>query len=341
MAKDKNENNYEDAAKRDLEKREEDSGLFEQEKKKQEQIDATFEKEAPKRTAIAKSSDWQKKNEDRGEEYKLGWTNLPISQFPSGGLFYPEDIRVSIRAATVKEIRQFSVVNDEDPFSIDEGMNHIMSSCVNVNIKGKISNWKDILEEDRIHVVLSVRELTFKEGENKMEIPFECEDCGAEGHIPFKNDHLRPTSVKDEMMKYFDHETRTFQVRTKSSGTLTLKPPTIGVMRIITEWIKENSQTEGQRKRLDQGFLKCLPFLQHDWRGFKKEKIKDLQVEFMGWDSTKYSTFFHIVDMIKVGVDAEVHDTCKSCGAEVHAPIMFPGGIKSLFVVSDISSELL
>ena len=336
----KDENNYEEAGRKDLEKREDDGGLFDAEQKRREEVDKELSQEA-KPTALGKSSDWQKKNEDRGEEYKLGWVNLPISQFPSSGLFYAEDIRVSIRAATVKEIRQFSVVNDDDPFSIDEGMNHIMSSCVNVNIKGKISNWKDILEEDRIHVVLAVRELTFKEGENNMEIPYECEECGAEGKIPFKNDHLEAAKVKDEMMKYFDHESRTFLVKTKSSGTLELKPPTIGVMRVITEWIKENSQTEGQRKRLDQGFLKCLPFLQHDWRGFKKEKIKDLQVEFMGWDSTKYSTFFHIVDMIKVGVDAEVHGTCQSCGAEVHAPIMFPGGIKSLFIVSDITSELL
>ena len=341
MSEDNNKNkDFEKAAEKDLEKREND-GLFEKEKKQREQVDAEFKDKEPTVTSLGKSADWQKKNEDKGEEYKLGWTNLPISQFPSGGLFYAEDIRVSIRAATVKEIRQFSVVNDEDPFSIDEGMNHIMSSCVNVNIKGKISNWKDILEEDRIHVVLSVRELTFKEGENKMEIPYECQDCGAEGKIPFKNDHLRPTAVKDDMMKYFDHDSRTFKVKTKSSGTLELRPPTIGVMRVITDWIKENSQTEGQRKRLDQGFLKCLPFLQHDWRGFKKDKIKDIQVDFMGWDATKYSTFFHIVDMIKVGVDAECHSTCTNCGAEVQAPIMFPGGVKSLFVVSDIAGELL
>ena len=338
MAKD--ENNYEDAAKRDLEKREEDGGLFEAEQKRREKADGGEKAEA-KPTALGKSSDWQKKNEDRGEEFKMGWVNIPVSQFPSGGLFYPDDIKVQIRAATVKEIRQFSIVSDDDPFSIDEGMNHIMTSCVNVNIKGKISNWKDVLEEDRIHVVLAVRELTFKEGENKMEIPYECEECGHEGKMDFTNDNLQPASVKDEIMKYFDHDTKTFKVRTKSSGTLELKPPTIGVMRVITEWIKENTQTAGQRKRIDQGFVKCLPFICHDWRGFKKEKIKDIQVDFMGWDSTKYSTFFHIVDMIKVGVDANCHSACTSCGAEVHAPIMFPGGVKSLFVVSDISQELL
>lgn len=336
----KDENNYEDAAKRDLEKREDDGGLFEQEQAKRQEVDSVIDN-SPVQTSLGKSSDWQKKNEDKGEEFKMGWHNIPVSQFPSGGLFYPENMRVQIRAATVKEIRQFSVVSDEDPFSIDEGMNHIMQNCINVNIKGKISNFKDILEEDRIHVVLAVRELTFKEGENQMHIPYECEECGHEDKMKFSNDVLQAGKIKDEMMKYFDHESRTFKVRTKSSGVLEVKPPTIGVMRVITEWIKENTQTEGQRKRIDQGFVKVLPFICHDWRGFKKDKIKDIQVDFMGWDATKYSTFFHIVDMIKVGVDAECHTACSNCGAEVHTPIMFPGGIKSLFVVSDITQELL
>jgi len=334
------EQDFEDAAKRDLEKREKESGLFDQTAKDRAKQDEDLSTEVV-HTSLGKSSDWQTKNRDTGSEFKLGWHNIPVSNFPSAGIFYPEDVKVQIRAATVKEIRQFSVVSDDDPFSIDEGMNHIMSSCVNVNIKGKISNFKDILEEDRIFVVLAVRELTFKEGENRMEIPYECNDCGHEGKMGFTNANLRPGKIKDDIMKYFDYDEKIFNVKTKSSGTLTLKPPTIGVMRVITDWIKDNTQTEGQRKRIDKGFVKCLPFIANDWRGFKKEKIKDIQVDFMSWDSTKYSTFFNVVDMIKVGVDAECHDLCTSCGSEVHSAIMFPGGVKSLFVVSDLSEELL
>lgn len=316
--------NYEEAAKKDLQKRESESGLFED--------------KSP--ISLGKSSEWQK-DKVEGDGIRLGWHNIPVSIFPSKGLFYPQDIRVQIRAASVKEIRQFSVVSDDDPFSIDEGMNHIMGSCVNVNIPGKISNWKDILEEDRIHIILAVKELTFKQGENRMEIPYECVDCGYEGRIEFKNENLKPNEIKDDIMKYFDPESRIFRIKTKSSGTFNLRPPSIGVMKIITEWIKENTQTEFQRKKIDQGFIKCLPFLVHDWRGFKKENIKNIQVEFMGWDATKYSTFFHVVDMIKVGVDSNCHSMCTNCGSEVHAPIQFPRGIKSLFVISDITQELL
>ena len=335
-----NETNFEDAAKRALSEKESESGLFDKTAVETEKNNPVTAGEAAT-TTLGKSSDWQKKNEDAGEEYKMGWHIVNPVTFPSKGVFYPEGTKVSIRPATVKEIRQFSIVQDDDPFSIDEAMNHIMTSCVNVNIPSKISNFKDLLEEDRIHVVLAVRELTFVKGENKLNVPCECDECGAANGIEFNNHNLRPGSVDDKIMKYFDYDSKEFIVKTKSSGDLMLRPPTIGVMRVITKYIQERTQTPGQRKKLDQGFVKILPYIIDTWRGFNIEKIKDIEVEFQRWDATKYSTFFSLVDMIRVGVDEKVHSTCTTCGAEIHAPITFPRGIKSLFVVSDIAGELL
>ena len=270
----------------------------------------------------------------------MGWHSVNPEAFPSKGVFYPDGTKVQIRPATVKEIRQFSIVQDEDPFSIDEAMNHIMTSCVNVNIPNKISNFKDLCEEDRIHIVLCVKDLTFVKGENKLNIPYECDECGTPNGIEFCNANLRPGTIDDKIMKYFDYESKTFKVQTKSSGTLELAPPTIGVMRIITTYIKNQTQTPGQRKRLDQGFIKILPYIVPTWRGFNEDKIKELEVDFQRWDATKYSTFFQIVDMIRVGVNEQVHSNCTKCGAEIRTPISFPRGIKSLFVVSDLAGEL-
>ena len=44
---------------------------------------------------------------------------------------------------------------------------------------------------------------------------------------------------------------------------------------------------------------------------------------------------------MKVGVKPEMGFPCKSCGEEVTVPLTFPGGIKALFIIPDISSELL
>jgi len=339
MSKEK-ENNFEEAAKKDLEKRETDSGLFDQAAKEKSKVDDTDVGEV-KELSLGKSADWQKKNEEKGDEFKMGWHNLDPATFPSRGVFYPDGTKVSVRPATVKEIRQFSIVQDDDPFSIDEAMNHIMSSCVNMNIPKKISNFKDLCEEDRIFVVLSVRELTFVKGENKLNIPMECDDCGSANGVEFCNENLRPGKIDDKIMKYFDFDEKVFNIQTKSSGELKIKPPTIGIMRTITKYIQEKTQTPGQRKRLDQGFIKILPYICHEWRGFNADKIQELELEFKRWDATKYSTFFQVVDLIRVGVNENVHTACTTCGAEISAPISFPRGIKSLFVVSDLAGELL
>jgi hypothetical protein len=45
--------------------------------------------------------------------------------------------------------------------------------------------------------------------------------------------------------------------------------------------------------------------------------------------------------MCKVGVKEKFNTICEKCHSEVTTPISFPGGIKGLFVVSDISGELL
>jgi len=61
----------------------------------------------------------------------------------------------------------------------------------------------------------------------------------------------------------------------------------------------------------------------------------------MSWDTTKYNTMYTLTDMCKVGVKEDLHEICEKCQSEVTTPISFPGGIKSLFVVSDIAGELL
>jgi hypothetical protein len=48
-----------------------------------------------------------------------------------------------------------------------------------------------------------------------------------------------------------------------------------------------------------------------------------------------------LVEKAKIGVKPEFAFPCDSCGEEVAVPLTFPGGIKALFIIQDISSELL
>jgi len=61
----------------------------------------------------------------------------------------------------------------------------------------------------------------------------------------------------------------------------------------------------------------------------------------MQWSDIKYQTMNKLTEMARVGVKEKMRTECEKCGTEVTTPISFPGGIKSLFVISDITGELL
>jgi hypothetical protein len=199
-------------------------------------------------------------------------------------------------------------------------------------------SFKDLKEEDRIFIIMAIRDLTFSKGENNLVLRPVCKECNHENELIVNNNTFDRTELSQQILKYYTEETRIFEVTTKSSGTIKIAPPSIGVMMEVTKFIRKQ-QEEG--KKIDQSFIKVLPYMTQDWRGFTESYIKNLEIEFMTWNSTKYQTMNSLVDLCRVGVKENLHMECAKCGTEVSTPISFPGGIKSLFVISDISGELL
>ena len=117
-----------------------------------------------------------------------------------------------------------------------------------------------------------------------------------------------------------------------------MAPPTIGVMRAITDYIRDR---EEKNQSWDKSTLAILPYLQREWRGWNEKDIFAKITSFQGWDATKYAIVYRLAEDMKVGVKPEMVFPCKSCGEEVTVPLTFPGGIKALFLIPDISAELL
>jgi len=322
-----NENNYENAA-GDLEKRE----FGYQEQRDQEQQEQTF-----RPTSLGKASGYDGGADDE-PALLPGYIEIWAENFPSEGRFYANGARFFIRAASVKEIRHFSTINEQDPFSVDEALNEIVKSCLMIRFPGRQASFKDLREEDRIHIILTIRDLTFSQGENRLILNVPCNECNHENEVEIKNNSFERNELKDTILKYYDEDARLFKVQTKSSGEIVITPPSIGVMMEVTKYIRK-TQEEG--KKLDASFVKTLPYMITDWRGLNEQKIKNLEIEFMQWDATRYNTFSALSEMCRIGVKDQLHRECEKCGSEVRTQISFPGGIKSLFVVSDITGELL
>ena len=324
-------NNYDEIGKREMENRE--FSLPSERSVESQEIST----EEIKPTSLGKAREYQNERDDE-PALLPGYHEIWASNFPSKGLFYPDNARFFIRAASVKEIRHFSTLNDQDPYSIDEALTEIIKGCLMMRYPGKQASFKDLKEEDRIYLIMTIRELTFVDGENKIGITKTCDECNHDNEIIIDKDSFEATLLPESIMKYYDEESKKFVVSTKSSGTITLVPPSIGVMMEVSRWVRKQRE---ENKKLDASFVKLIPYMVQDWRGFNADVIKNLEIEFMQWDATKYQTFSKLTEWARVGVKEELKKYCDKCGSEVTTPISFPGGIKSLFVISDISGELL
>jgi len=272
-----------------------------------------------------------------------GYVKLDLVNFPSAGQFYREDFEIHIRAARVGEIREFSTLDEENILDVDEKLNSLLVNCTKIMYGNQRGSYRDVLEEDRIYLILSIRELTFKEGENKLMMPVgkkNCKTgtCKSQESVELKTGNLQFNDKDDLLEKYYDYENKCFTVATKSHGSLTIAPPTIGVMRSITDWIRKR---EEENLPWDKSSLAILPYIQREWRGFNDKEIFSAITNFQGWDASKYSIIYRLVEKAKIGVKPEFAFPCDSCGEEVAVPLTFPGGIKALFIIQDISSELL
>jgi len=272
-----------------------------------------------------------------------GYIGLDLSKLPSSGKFYRDDFEIHIRPARVSEIRDFSTMDEESIRDVDEKLNSILVSCTKVMYGKQRGSYKDILEEDRIYVILSIRELTFKDGESKLMMPVKgkkCQtsSCNAQESVELRTDTLQYQIVDDLLEKYYNPESKCYAVETKNHGIINMAPPTIGVMRAVTEWVR---QRESEGKSWDKSFLAIIPYLQREWRGWDDKEIFNAATNLQGWGAGKYSLVYRLAEKMKIGIKPEMKFPCQSCGAEVTVPLTFPGGIKALFVISDIDSELL
>ena len=276
---------------------------------------------------------------------EFGWKNLPLSVLPSKGLFYPEGTKIAIRAAEVKEIRHFSSIDEEDLIDLNERLNFILSKCSMMHFPSEgVVSYKDLKQEDRFFLVMAIRDLTFIQGENRIIITptTTCgkkESCPISNGIELRTGILSDYEIDSRVMKYYSPVSRNFVFPVRKIGKeIRMSVPSIGVMEAVSSFVIES---ERKGIEVEESFAKIAPFIFEEWRGLDSNKINQRMIESNEWSKEEFSLYFELCETIKIGTQLDVNVTCPTCGAEVTAPITFPGGFKSLFVISDIFGELL
>lgn len=283
------------------------------------------------------NSKLEKREETRNMAGDIGWKNYDVSYLPSKGLFYPLDIQVTIRSASVQEIRHFSTVEDDDMIDVDEKLSFVLDKCCRVRIGGMAGTFKDLLELDRFALVFAIRELTFKEGENKLQMNINCDQCGTSDSIFVSKETFQLFDIPEELKEYYSETDRCINVVGNDGETISLYIPTLGV----TQFIKNLIRTKSQKKEyFDKSFIKIAPFLFNNWRTLTDRTYNAMNDKTFGWDIDKMSKVILAIDYLEKGVTPEITHTCSVCGAEVKAPISFQGGIKAFFLLSNVFGKV-
>ncbi len=275
----------------------------------------------------------------------IGYLNVPLETLPSGGRYYPENTRISIRAARVGEIREFSTIDETDPKDVTDKLTYIVSQCCKVYYGNTPGHYKDLVVADRIVLIIKIRELTFVDGQTSIKIPVPngaCKTvgCKPQDHIDFNSTKFTFMKPSEELEKYYDPINRCYNIHTKSFGIVTLYIPTIGTWTAVSDYVKDELQNN---RRIEETVAEMLPFLIKDWRGLGQKAIFAKITEIAGWDTKKFNLVYRLIEKINVGIEFEITDTCENCGGEIKVPISFPDGYKSIFVqtISDFGDELL
>lgn len=273
---------------------------------------------------------------EKSADQFLGWMVLDQEELPSKGKFYPHDTVIKIRSARAAEIRHFSTMDENNYIDMEEKLNHIVEMCTQINAGEKRLSYKDILEEDRIVLLLSIRDLTFPEPENKLILKGKTEHTKTSVDIELSSRYLVATQVPTEIEAYYSSKERTYVIKTRSAGEVRMRPPSIGVMQEITKYLKDRQEKEVE---FDKAFIQVLPYITPDWRQLNLPRIFSLEVDYKSWDQNKFMVIYRLAEKMKIGVETTLE--MEYDGEIAKAPLDFPGGIKSLFIISDLAGELL
>lgn len=289
--------------------------------------------------SLGKASSFQGEEIDNNTVIEdIGWIRVKLETLPSQGMFYPEGTEITIRAAGAGEIRHWSTIDEEDLLSLDDALNRVVDKCCKVRFRNIAGSFKDLKEIDRFFIVFAIREYTFKKGENALNVTFACKNCGKNDTKSIVKEMLMYYTPDEELQIRFSEDERCFHLKLSNGEEIRLYLPTLGVMAFIKTYIREKSQT---REEYDKAFLKWAPFLFADYRLLNTATYHKTLQESYTWSLDKISVVDWFVDQMQKTVKAELKNDCSGCGSEVVAPLNFRGGVKSIFLISDISSKLL
>lgn len=267
--------------------------------------------------------------------YGREFISIDINSLPAG-LFYKPGTRISIKAANVSDVQEYSVVDNTNIVDVTEKMNLMLSRCVRfLHPNGTKGSYKNLKDNDRLFIIFMIRELTFQKG-NNLAKDVKCGECSHKFKIEFRatnSESMKRTFVNheidSELMEFFNDETRTFDLE-MNNKLWKLSPPSIGIQEVFFDNLKLSMQLEDSEPNV--AFLKMIPFILWNKEKISENEIKEQETIFQSMDMDTFQVLNYMISkMENIGIK-ELVSTCPVCGAEVRTTMSFPGRASDIFV---------
>ena len=274
-------------------------------------------------------------------DIREGWIDVDRSLLGERDIFYPESWQFRIRPATVEAIRNWSNIDEENPLSVDSVLNEILKSCLSIITPEGNIPWGNICTWDRFFFLLLIREYTFVQGERVISYEDECPECENMITFTLESGTLMFEMPDPEVLKYYDRETRTWNIDPEEyelydEQPFTLYIPTLDKDANMREWFVDKVRENPNKKKYDQTFFRFLPWLAPKISKdltIARRQIRELQNKFNGFSADLFSFMDEVIRNITVSPMETLTIKCPICGEEVTSRVRFPNGPRGLFNV--------
>lgn len=259
-----------------------------------------------------------------------GFVPIPVKDLPTKGYFYPVGTKIYAKAASLGDIKHWSLMDDTDLSAVDDGINSIIESCITIVFPTsyeKNATWRDLKEIDRLYLVLAVHDFTFPPSSgNDIRV-----NINETANVLVQKDNIEFIKFGDKLMKYYNPDKLCFSFPAKAKcfkgGTLDLYLPACGV----TRWIKEYLQARQQRQEgYDEDFLSIAALLIPDHRGLNTDKYYEIIDSSAEWTAYEWALISKVKKVIETAITPKLHYKDEA-GADKEAPLNFRGGFKAIF----------
>jgi hypothetical protein len=258
----------------------------------------------------------------------LQYLTFDVRDFPCG-LFYPIGTIFMVRAAQVREIQAYSMVDDENFYDVVEKMNDMLKACVRIKYTdGRMGSFLDVKDQDRIYLIFLIRELTFQQG-NSLTVTSKC-SCGQDVALELKRKNFKFHKMDEKLNRFYTPSLNSFNFKVTNGKEFEITPPNIGLQKAFTDYIiKENNDKVSP----NLAFLKIIPFMLAGRTSITYDGIKAKLREFEEMDDVSFQFLNAAINKMIFGIE-KLGSTC-DCGEEVTADMQFPNGASSVFVIHD------